>query len=93
MPVEIRETTITPDADGDTIQLRISDAPLGDESASFQLTILATLPPLQTAALAQLQREAMKIAQDALTPILKNLASQLQKSGFGLEPRRVGRTV
>jgi hypothetical protein len=84
MPIQIRETIVTPDATGDVVQLRISDAPLDDESASLQITILAKLRPLQTPTLAHLQRAAMETAQDALTPILTNLASELQQSGYGM---------
>jgi hypothetical protein len=84
MPIAIRETIVTPADDHDVIQLRISDAPLDAESASLQLTILAKLRPLRTPALAHLQREAMAMAQDALTPILQELAKNLNEAGYGL---------
>jgi hypothetical protein len=86
MPIEIRETIVTPDASADVVQLRISDVPLDDESGSLQLTILAKLRPLKTPTLAHLQRAAMQNAQDALTHLLRFLAKELQESGYGIEP-------
>lgn len=84
MSISIRETIVTPaDADLDVVQLHISDAPPGDESATFVLRILAKQRGLRTPALAHLQREAMKIAQDALTFTLRDLAQELQQSGYG----------
>jgi hypothetical protein len=90
MSRDIRETTITPGAHGDIVQIRISDAPLADESASFQLTILAKVKALQTPTVAHLQREAMKMAQETLTELLQNLMREIQASGYGahLPPRQ-----
>jgi hypothetical protein len=87
MAIEIRETIVTPDPTGDVVQLHISDAELGDENGSFRLVLRAKLPPFEVPALAQLQREAMGAAQDALTPLLTNLARQITESGRGLNPR------
>ena len=84
MPIEIRETTVTPGATVDAVQLRISDARQQDEDASFELTILAKIRPLRTPTLAHLQRAVMEMTQDALTPILQRLARELQDSGYGL---------
>jgi hypothetical protein len=47
MPIEIRETTVTPGTTGDIVRLRISDVPLGEQLGSFELTILAELPTYQ----------------------------------------------
>jgi len=94
MPIAIRETIVTPfDDDHDVIQLRISDAPLDDESASLQITILAKLRSLRSPTLGHLQRAAMTSAQDALTPILQALAQELTQSGYGLHlpPRQPAR--
>ena len=60
MPIEIHETTVTPGAAADVVRLRISDAPLGEQSGSFELTILAALPTYQAPVLAQPQRETLK---------------------------------
>lgn len=87
MPIELRETIVTPDASGDVVQLRISDAPLGDEPAPFQLTILAKLPAYQAPALTQLQRAAMKMAKDALSELIQKLVAEIQQGGHPLEPR------
>jgi hypothetical protein len=90
MTIEIRKTIVTPTADGDLIQLHISDAPPDDESATFVLQIVAKMPPLEPCLLAQMQREAMTTAQDALTPILQDLAAQItQGAGRPLRPRKV----
>ena len=90
MAIEIRETIVSPGASGDAVQIHISDAARNDESATFVLTIAAKIRPLQTPTLAHLQREAMKIALDSLTPILSRLATELRESGYGLEvpPKR-----
>lgn len=87
MSIEIRETIVTPAVDGNVVQLRISDVPLGDESATFVLNIQAKLPLVQTPTLAHLQRAAMDLAQDALTPLLQKLAAQLQQAGYELRLR------
>lgn len=65
MPIEIRETIVTPATDGDVIQLHISDVAPDAEGATFRLVLLAKLPPLEPSLLAQMQRAAMKKAQDA----------------------------
>jgi hypothetical protein len=86
MAVEIRETTVTPGGASDIVLLRLSDVPLDDASGSLQLTILAKLRPLKTPTLAHLQRQAMTVAQDALTPILQTLAKEIQEAGHNLQP-------
>ena len=89
MPIEIRETTVTPGAAADVVRLRISDAPLGEQSGSFELTILAALPTYQAPVLAQLQREALKLARDVLHELVQDLAKEIQQGGhMKLEPRR-----
>jgi hypothetical protein len=88
MPIEIRETIVTPGADSDVVQLRISDAPLDDESATLRLTLLAKLPASHLPLLAQLQREAMRIAQDGMTNLLRVMATEIRKQDFPLAPMR-----
>jgi hypothetical protein len=88
MPIEIRETIVTPAADGDLVQLHISDAPPGDESATFRLNLLAKLPLVRTPALAQLQREAIEMTQATLSEILQGLAIELQNARYGLRAPR-----
>jgi hypothetical protein len=88
MPIEIRQTIVTPDVSGSVVQLHISDVAPDDEGATFRLVLLAKLPAFQTPSLAHLQREAMKIAQDALTPLLQRLATDLKAGGQDLNPRR-----
>jgi hypothetical protein len=84
MPIAIRETIVTPvDNDHDVVQLHISDAPPGDESATFVVRILAKRHALKVPTLAQLQRDAMKAAQDAMMPILQGLAKEMQQEGYG----------
>jgi len=85
MPIDIRETIVTPGVDHDVVQLHISDAASEDESASFDLQILVKIRALKSPALGHLQRAAMAEAQDALTPILQRLAQELKESGYGLQ--------
>jgi hypothetical protein len=87
MPIVIQQTIVTPGADGqDVIQLHISDAKLGDESATLVVQILAKVRPLKMPALAHIQRQAMEIVQDALSPLLTDLARELQEAGYELRP-------
>jgi hypothetical protein len=87
MPIELRETTITPCDGGQIVQLHISDAPPDDESATFVVKILAKLPSYETPLLLHVQREAISMAQDSLTPILQEMASQItNKAGKPLRP-------
>jgi hypothetical protein len=88
MAIEIRETTVTPDAAGSVVQLHISDVAPDAEGATFRLVLLVKMPPLKTPPLlAQLQRAAMARAQDALTPILQDLAADLSRANQAIEPR------
>jgi hypothetical protein len=87
MPIEIRETIVTPTPRGDLIQLHISDVAPDAEGATFRLVLLAKLPPLEPSLLAQMQRSAMTMAQDALTPILQRLAQEItERAGRPLNP-------
>lgn len=94
MSIEIRETIVMPDdADHDVVQLHISDAASVDESATFDIRILVKTRALLMPTLGHLQRQAMATAQDALTPLLRRLAQEIQEAGYGLElppknPRR-----
>ncbi len=87
MAVEIRETIVTPAKGGDVVQIHISDVPLEDASASLRLILTAKVPSYEAPALAQLQREAMKAASEALSEILRSLAGDIQESGRDLNPR------
>jgi len=84
----IRETTVTPDVHGSVVRLHISDIPLGDEhTPAIRILIEAKLPDYEPPLLlSQLQRVAMKIAQDSLTPILQQLAHEIGGSRFDLNP-------
>jgi len=75
MPVEIRETSVTPSANSDVVRLRISDA--DDQSALFELTIVAELPPYRVPTLVHLQREAIKIAS-----FCREIQVSTEKRGF-----------
>lgn len=85
MAIEIRETNvISAGPDHDVVQLYISDAARDDEAATFVLQIHAKMRPLKVPTLAHVQRDVMARAQDALTPILRDLARELQEAGYGL---------
>jgi|HubBroStandDraft_4_1064222.scaffolds.fasta_scaffold08060_2 hypothetical protein len=86
MPIAIQQTTVTPDADGqDVIVLHVSDAKLGDTSATLVVQIVAKVRPLKTPTLVHIQRQVMEIAQDALSPLLRDLAQEIQDAGYGLQ--------
>ena len=82
MPVEIRETTITPAQDGIVVQLHISDAPPDDESVGIALQLTAKLPKSQNPLLAKVQRDAMKVAQEALSHLLRALADDARQGDY-----------
>ena len=85
MPIEIRETTVAPfDDDNNVVQLYVSDVERGDASATLVVQILVKQRARLAPALAHLQRDAMKAAQDALDPLIQALARELQQNGFGL---------
>ena len=91
MPIEIRETIISHATSGDEVQLHISDSAMDDGNATLRMTIVAKVPPARTPALAHHQRAAMKVAQDALTPILQDLVRDLKDAGLPLDPPPRGR--
>jgi hypothetical protein len=68
MPIAIQQTIVTrDDTDGfDVVQIHVSDARLGDASATLVVQILAKVRSLKTPALPHIQRQAMEIAQDSL---------------------------
>lgn len=88
MAVEIRETIVTPDdaGAGSFVQLQIADAPLPAEDAAIRLTLAVSIPGYEAPLLAQLQRAAMRAAQDTLTGLLQQLASEIQSAGHPLNP-------
>lgn len=87
MAIEIRETIVTPAQDGDVVELHISDVAPNDEGGAFRLVLRTKLPPFQTPVFAQLQREAMKLAQDTFSELLQNMANEITNAGHNLNPR------
>lgn len=84
--VEVRETIVTPSADGGHIvQLHISDVGQHSEGATFRLVLLATLPePGSTAPpLAYLQYQAMEAAHTALEPMIRALVAEVRSRPDG----------
>jgi len=80
MPVELRETTITPSAGGDVVQLYISDAVRGDEAAEIVLQFHVRLGKShKNPLLTQVQRDALKVARDHVGDILQGLAQAAQE--------------
>jgi hypothetical protein len=87
MAIEIRETIVTPDANGSVVQLHISDVALGDEGGSFRLVLRAKLPAYETPLLMHCQREAMKKADDVLRALVQQMAAELNNHPeFSLNP-------
>lgn len=70
MAVEIRETTVTPMANGYGVQLRISDAPTADVSAAFELLLNVQIPAQTNDQLIVLQRAAMRMATAQLRSLI-----------------------
>ena len=88
MAEEIQRTTVTPTEDGSVVQLHISDAPPDDESASFVLQLSVSLPRYKGALLfAQVQREAIRMAQDVLSHHLQELAQEIGPTEFDVNPK------
>lgn len=85
MSVEIRETMITHAQDVDVVQLHISDALPGDESAEIVLRLTVPIPKNETIRVMHAQRDAMKIAQDHLSNLLRELATKLQNRGIAVQ--------
>ena len=78
-PIEIRETIVTPTADGlgVSVELHISDAPKNDEFATFRLLLLATMPNLNGRPLEGWQIAAMERAWQELDTLQKALYQQV----------------
>jgi hypothetical protein len=87
MAVEIHRTIVTPDADGDVVELYVSDAPPEDASASFVLRLTTKVGPYDHPQVAQLQRAAMMIAADQLNELARDMAEGITGAGYGLKPR------
>jgi hypothetical protein len=79
MTIEIYETTIAKDGDATTVRLHIADAPSDAETASFRLNLLVRLPRYQSPFVAQVQREAILEAREALGKIADALLQELPR--------------
>lgn len=80
MEVEIQRTVVTSTDNGTAVSLFVSDKRPGDETALFALQIDVQLPEYQRAALLeQVQRDAMKTAQDRLSELLRELMQKIQQ--------------
>jgi homoaconitase/3-isopropylmalate dehydratase large subunit len=85
MPITIRETTITPGVEQDAVQIRIADAQQDDQMLSFELTIHANVRPLLCPTVAHVQRQAITMAQEALSDIHQRLGLEIVQAGCALE--------
>jgi hypothetical protein len=78
--VEIRATTITPDADGSIVRLQLSDAPLQAQYATTLLDVTVKLPEYTDPLLmAQLQRQAIRAAMDVFRALDQSLLQEIRK--------------
>ena len=89
MPVEIRETIVTPTEGGDVVRLHISDAPPGDESATIALALTVQIPRSPAPLLAHVQRVAIDLASKVLSEQLQTLANQIGHGGRQLDPQKM----
>ncbi len=80
MPVAIRETIVTPDADGAVVQLRISDAALPDGPPAFAVTLQARVTIDPSAPLAAIQNAALKVLREELTGLLQETQKQATRA-------------
>jgi hypothetical protein len=87
--VEIRETTIIPDADGSVVRLQLSDAPLQSESVTTLLVVTVTLPEYTAPSLiVQLQRQAILAAMEILREFDQSLLQEIRtQPHIDVEPR------
>ncbi|MBN8832727.1 MAG: hypothetical protein J0G94_19420 [Sphingomonadales bacterium] len=80
MAIEVQRTIVSPTDNGTAVSLFVSDKRPGDETASFALQIDVQLPEYPKAALLeQVQRDAMKAAQDRLSELLRELMQKIQE--------------
>jgi hypothetical protein len=90
MPIEIRETTVSPNSKGTAVRLQISDAPLHPESvATFHLDLTVTLPEYAVPPLlVQFQAQAIRKAQEVLRQVDDQLLQDIRKQPhIDVEPR------
>jgi hypothetical protein len=78
--VEIRETTIIPDANGSIVRLQLSDAPPQAEYATMLLDVTVKLPEYTAPPLmAQLQRQAIRAVMEVLRAFDQSLLQEIRK--------------
>ena len=82
--IEIRETVVTPTADGLSVALHISDAPKNDETATLTVAILVTLPKPKLGVLALTQRAAIQEALKVLTDLHSRLYDEVPSTARGV---------
>ncbi len=87
MGAEIRATTVTPDASGSLVQIHISDAKHPDAVAAIDLTLTVRVPAYEAPLLAQVQREAMSIAELALGELREKAAAEIRRTRLDLKPK------
>jgi hypothetical protein len=92
--VEIRETTITPDVDGSSVRLQISDVPPPYESATMLLDVTVKLPEYTAPPLmVQMQRQAIRAAMEVFRSLDQSLLQEIRKQPhIDAEPRQVRRS-
>jgi hypothetical protein len=90
---EIRQTTVTPDADGSIVRLQISDAPLQSESATMLLDMTVKLPEYTAPLLiAQFQRQALRVAMEVLRSFERRIIQEIRKQPhIDVEPQPIRR--
>jgi hypothetical protein len=74
---EILATTVTTNDAGAIVQLQISDASLESESFGVRLILTVQLPSYRLPFLAQIEREAMRVADKALDALCREREQEL----------------
>ena len=84
--VEIRETIVTPDANGALVQLQISDVPPPYEGAAILLTLAVRVPEFRSPLIAHIQHEAVLVADDTLRDLAQRLLQEVDRAHYPLRP-------
>lgn len=80
---KILETTVTPNAGGAVVRLQIADGPLDPASYSILLELSVKIPLPRLATLAQIERDAMDLANSVLAALLRQKKDELKAGRQG----------
>ena len=76
----IRETTVVPDGDGLIVRLQIYDGELEPPSYSINLVLSVQIPLGPKSALAQIEHDAMDLANSVLADLVRQKKEELRQN-------------